>query len=155
MAEVSKAFEVRPSQIHGLGAFACKTVAPGERVVRYNGRRISKEESLESCKSGNPFIFYLNETEDLDGNSEDNPARHLNHSCAPNCEAILIDGEIWIVALRQIAQDEELTFNYGYDLTDWRSYPCRCGMSCCVGYMVAEDFFPQLRQILGARGKDV
>ena len=91
-------------------------------------------------------------TQDPDNNQppqavDDNPARYLNHSCQPNCEARLIRGGIWMVALRDIPAGEELTFNYGYDLTDWRSHPCRCGAADCVGYMVAEEFFPQIRRL--------
>ena len=70
-----------------------------------------------------------------------NPARLLNHSCAPNCEAELQDEHIWIVATRDIPAGEEVTFNYGYDLVDYRDYPCQCGAPGCVGYMVAEEFF--------------
>ena len=67
------------------------------------------------------------------------------HGCAPNCEAELDEGRIWIVALRDIAAGEELSFNYGYDLTDYRDFPCRCGTSACVGFIVAEEFFAQVR----------
>jgi hypothetical protein len=75
-----------------------------------------------------------------------NPARFLNHSCAPNCEAQFADGRIWLVAIRDIRAGEELTFNYGYDLTDYREHPCRCGAVSCVGYIVAEEFFEHVRR---------
>jgi len=81
----------------------------------------------------------------LDGNVEWNPARFLNHGCAPNSEAICEDGRVWIVALRDIRASEEITFNYGYDLDDYTEHPCRCGAPECVGYIVAEDFFAQVR----------
>jgi SET domain-containing protein len=74
-----------------------------------------------------------------------NPARWLNHSCAPNCEADLDAGRIWIVALRDLTPGEELTFKYGYDLTDYRDFPCRCGAPACVGFIVVEEYFPLVR----------
>ena len=40
---------------------------------------------------------------------------------------------------------EELTFNYGYDLEDYREHPCSCGSLECVGYIVAEEFFDHIR----------
>jgi hypothetical protein len=58
---------------------------------------------------------------------------------------VLQEGRIWIVAVRTITADEELTFNYGYDLEDYREHPCRCGAAGCVGFVVAEEFFPHLR----------
>ena len=131
----------KASSIHGLGGFARTAIPGGTRVVEYVGERISKSESLRRCEQNNEFVFSLNNEEDLDGNVAWNPARHLNHSCAPNCEAELQDGHIWIVAARDIQAGEEVTFNYGYDLVDYRDYPCRCGASGCVGYMVAEEFF--------------
>jgi SET domain-containing protein len=45
------------------------------------------------------------------------------------------------VAIREIRAGEELTFNYSYDLQDFREHPCSCGASGCVGYIVAEEFF--------------
>ena len=74
------------------------------------------------------------------------PARFLNHSCAPDCEAELENGRIWIVAKRDIKAGEELTFNYGYDLDDYRNHPCRCGAPDCAGHIVAEEFFDHVRK---------
>lgn len=135
----------RPSGIHGNGGFAAMAVPAGTRLIEYVGERISKEESHRRCEANNPFIFQLDDETDLDGNVDWNPARWLNHSCAPNCEAELDEGRIWIVALRDIAAGEELSFNYGYDLTDYRDFPCRCGAPACVGFMVAEEYFPLVR----------
>ena len=133
--------EFKGSPIHGLGGFAKLAIGKGTRIVEYVGERISKSESLRRCEQNNEYIFALNEEQDLDGNVVWNPARYLNHSCAPNCEAELEDGRIWIVATRDIRAGEEITFNYGYDLVDYRDYPCRCGAPNCVGYIVAEEFF--------------
>ena len=41
---------------------------------------------------------------------------------------------------------EELTFNYGYDLTDYKNHPCVCGAKKCVGFMAAEEYFPKIRK---------
>lgn len=135
----------RPSRIHGSGGFATTEVPAGARLIEYVGERISKEESHRRCEANNPFIFQLDDLTDLDGNVDWNPARWLNHSCAPNCEAVLDEGRIWIVALRDIAAGEELSFNYGYDLADYRDFPCRCGTPACVGFIVAEEYFSVVR----------
>jgi uncharacterized protein len=131
----------KASPIHGLGGFARTAIGKGARVVEYVGQRISKSESLRRCEGNNEFSFSLNDEQDLDGNVDWNLARYLNHSCAPNCEAELQDDRIWIVATRDIPAGEEVTFNYGYDLVDYRDYPCRCGSPDCVEYIVAEEFF--------------
>ena len=146
---------IRESPIHGRGAFAKRSIPRGQRVVEYLGQRISKRESLRRCERNNEYIFALNDDEDLDGNVPWNPARFFNHSCAPNCDAELQDGRIWIIARRDIQPGEEITFNYGYDLEDYRDYPCRCGSPQCIGYIVAKEFFHHLppRESEDTRGR--
>jgi len=136
---------IGPSPIHGMGGFASRALARGARVVEYIGQKITKAESLRRCEAGNWFIFGLDEEFDLDGNSDCNPARFLNHSCAPNCEAECRGGRIWITARRDIAAGEEITFNYGYTLEEYREHPCRCGTPGCAGYIVAEEFFDHVK----------
>jgi hypothetical protein len=91
------------------------------------------------------YIFEIDDEFDLNGNVDWNPARFLNHACAPNCESELDEGRIWILALRDIPAGEELTFNYGYGLEDHHEHPCHCGAPACVGFIVAEEFFDRFR----------
>jgi SET domain-containing protein len=142
--ELNSTLEFKPSPIHGLGAFALTLIRAGTLVIEYVGERISKSESARRCEAGNTFIFELDEEWDIDGVAGWNPARLLNHSCAPNCDSELIDGHIWIVSRRDVICGEELTFNYGYDWEDYREHPCHCGAPGCVGYIVAEEFFHDL-----------
>jgi SET domain-containing protein len=135
----------KASPIHGLGGFAKLHLPKGTRILEYVGEKIAKQESLRRCEANNVYIFSLNDEQDIDGNVEWNPARFLNHSCCPNCEAQFDDAHIWLVATRDIASGEELTFNYGFDLQDYRDYPCRCGAPNCVGYIVAEELFEDVR----------
>jgi len=132
-------YQIGSSSIDGLGLFAQRDISGGQVVLEYSGERISKTESIQRCAQGNPFIFYLNEQFDLDGNVESNPARFLNHSCSPNCAVERVEGRLVVVAQRAIAAGEELTFNYGYDLADYREYPCNCGADACIGFILAEE----------------
>jgi SET domain-containing protein len=145
-------FRIAPSPIHGQGGFATGLLRQGARVTEYLGERITKAESLRRCQAQNWFIFGLDDEFDLDGNVAWNPARFLNHSCAPNCEAVCEEGRVWIVALRDILPGEEITFNYGFDLLDYDEHPCRCGATECVGYIVAEDFFAKVGRRYGQHG---
>jgi SET domain-containing protein len=137
-------FYIATSPIQGRGGFALADLARGTRVVEYLGQKITKLESLARCEDNNPYIFALDDEFDLNGDVESNPARFLNHSCDPNCEAENVSGRIWIIARRAIKAGEEITFNYGYDLESYRDYPCQCGALSCVGYIVAEEFFADL-----------
>jgi uncharacterized protein len=144
--QTSELVEFRKSGIHGMGGFARVDIKEGTNVIEYVGRLIDKQESQRQCELENPYIFTINETHDLDGNVDWNPARFLNHSCSPNCEAQDDEGHIWIVASRDIKAGEEVTFNYNYDLEDYEEHPCRCGAANCIGYIVAEEFFPELER---------
>jgi|SRR5690349_9156843 len=137
----------RHSTIHGTGGYARQKITAGTQVIEYVGEKITKAQSIKRCAASNAYIFTLDSEFDLDGDVAWNPARFINHSCAPNCEAE-IDHEqrIWIVALREIHPGEELTFNYNYDLVEYREHPCQCGTPECVGFIVAEEFFDHVRR---------
>ena len=134
------------SRIHGTGGYARCDIPAGTSIIEYVGERIDKAEAARRCEDGNYFIFYINEEWDIDGSVESNPARFINHSCEPNCETELDEDRIWITAVRDIREGEELSFNYCYDLEDFQDHPCRCGSEKCVGYIVAEEHFPHVRR---------
>ena len=160
-------WKVRSSGIHDRGVFARKKIPEGFEIIEYLGEKISHEEAdrrgleweAKAIKSGKGavYLFTLNEDWVLDGNCDDNPARLFNHSCEPNCEAIIYgegdDAEIWIVAVRDIKKGEELSFDYGFDLEDYDDHPCRCGAANCVGYIVGEDYRAELRELLASKKK--
>ena len=147
------------SIIHGYGIFAKTDIPKGTRVVEYIGEKITKAEAERRGpvlvkyadthnQHGAVYLFELNKKYDIDGHVHYNIAQFINHSCDPNCEADIIRGHIWIIALRDLSKGEELFYNYGYDLENHREHPCCCGASRCVGYIVKEDFWPQLKKIL-------
>jgi SET domain-containing protein len=140
-----QALEIRSSVIHGTGVFANKAIPTGRRMIEYVGRRISKKESDRLCEGNNPYIFFIDDEWDLDGSVDWNPARFINHSCAPNCEVEQDDdNRIWIQTIKRIKVGEELSYNYGYDIEAYEDYPCLCGAKRCVGYMVAEEHKAQV-----------
>ena len=134
------------SGLHGFGLFARDFIPQDTQIIEYVGERITKAEAqrreerrlarLAAGGDGCVYIFELNRRHDLDGQVPWNPARRINHSCRPNCESQQGRGRIWIVARRDIAPDEELTYDYGFPYSEWRDHPCRCGAPGCVGYIV-------------------
>ena len=136
----------KKSPIHGTGGFARVDLRRGKRIIEYVGHRLTKAEGQVELDKGNAYIFIRDELIDVDGSVEWNPARFLNHSCEPNCESGIVRGHIWLYARRAIKAGEELTYNYGYGSADYQDYPCHCGASTCVGYMVAEKHFGTIRK---------
>ena len=80
-----------------------------------------------------------NRHEVIDPTKNGNMARFINHSCDPNCETRKwhVKGElcIGIFAKKDIKEDEELTFNYDFDLNKTRYQKCLCGSKNCRGYL--------------------
>ena len=136
-------FEIRRSGIQGRGAFATRRIRKGERIIEYTGERITNAEADkryddERMTRHHTYLFTLTQRTVVDGGAGGNESRLINHSCDPNCEAIIEDGRIWIDALRTIREGEELTYDYKYerlgtDDEDDGKYPCRCGAVRCRG----------------------
>ena len=144
----SRRVAVRRSGIHGKGVFAAMPLAKGERIIEYKGERISWKEALRRHphnpdEPNHTFYFALENGKVIDGKVDGNSARYINHSCAPNCEAEEIDGHVYVHALRNIAADEELFYDYGLVIDArqtkklQKEYECRCGARKCRGTMLA------------------
>ncbi len=138
---------IRNSSIDRLGAFAKKKIRKGTRLIQYIGEKIDKAESQKRCEAENYYVFTLDDKWDIDGDKDWNPAKYINHSCDPNAESQVLDGQVWIYAIRSIEPQEEITFNYGYDMENYKEHICRCGAPNCIGYMVAEEFFDHFRNL--------
>lgn len=149
-----KKIERRQSSIHGNGVFATAPIAKGERVVRYKGEvRRHADVDAEYAghdETGHTFLFSLNDEYVIDANIDGNVARWINHSCAPNCEAVQEENakgkkhkdKVYIHATRDIAAGEELSYNYGIVLDEpytpalKKLWECRCGSAKCTGTML-------------------
>lgn len=144
----SRRIAVRRSGVHGKGVFALEPIAAGERLIEYKGERISWKEALRRhphnpAEPNHTFYFALDSGKVIDGKVNGNSARWINHSCAPNCEAEEIDGHVYVHALRDIAEGEELFYDYGLVIDARQTkklkkeYECRCGARKCRGTMLA------------------
>ncbi len=154
MPKKPKKIEARLSDIHGNGVFAADALAKGERVVRYKGVLRTHEdvdaEYGDVDEDGHTFLFTLNDDYVIDANVDGNIARWINHSCAPNCEAVVEENQngkrhkdkVFIEATRAIRVGEELTYNYGITLAERQTpalkklWGCRCGSKTCTGTML-------------------
>ena len=137
---------VGPSPIAGKGLFAAQHIKKGTDIIQYVGEKIPKAESARRLAQGNAYIFTFNDRWDIDGKGLRNPARYINHSCDPNCEAQKTYRAVWIVSLRDIREGEELTYNYGYEIDDQPPDPCHCGAQHCCGYMLARQYWDDIQQ---------
>ena len=129
---------IRSSAIHAAGCYTTSSIPKRARIAEYTGPRISKEQADEKYQdSPTTYLFGLgNGDVVIDGFGL---AMFINHSCDPNCETKEIKGRVWILALRNIAPGEELTYDYNlYDGDDDEAL-CNCGSTACRKSMYSPD----------------
>ncbi len=138
--------EVHPSPIQGQGLFATRPIAKGEIVAVKGGHVLPRAEWTVLERELGPAEIQL--TEDLviaPVSAEERPGAMLytNHSCDPN---IAIQGQIVLVAMRDITPGEELTHDWA--TTDDGDYEmeCRCGSPRCRRLITGKDWMkPELQ----------
>jgi SET domain-containing protein len=139
-------YVVRNSPIHGRGVFANRYIRKGTRILEYKGERISNREADKRyddtrMKRHHTFLFTLDKKTVIDGamSAGGGDASYINHSCDPNCEAIITGKKIFIHARRGIEPGVELAYDYQYERTGKddaeleKFYFCRCGADNCRG----------------------
>lgn len=147
---MSRRIITRRSPIHGNGVFAATDLPKGMRLVQYRGRVITQAQADRrydgSSDSGHTFLFILNDDYVIDANFDGNAARWINHSCTPNCEAVIDEhagdrrrDRVFIETIRPIKAGEEISYDYGIVLDEpytprlKKIWECRCGSRKCTG----------------------
>ncbi len=127
--------EVRPSCVSGRGVFAASSLQAGELVAVWGGKVCTGAEVARLAKVY-PHVEthavcvcegYFLTNENL---FEFDDSELLNHSCEPN---VGVQGQIVLVARRDIAAGEELTFDYDTTEIEQLAFDCQCGTPSCRG----------------------
>ena len=138
---------VRQSRVHGKGVFALVDIPRGTQIIEYKGERITWAQAMKRHPHDpeNPnhtFFFDIDDDRVIDGGRLGNSARWINHSCAPNCEAVDDKGRIFIEAIRHIKPGQELNYDYNlqfeerYTAAVKKRFPCCCGNKNCRGTLL-------------------
>jgi hypothetical protein len=132
--------EKRMSPIDGRGLFAKERINRGEIAVVKGGYILTRAQRDEIGQELGPSEIQI--TEDLyigpaTRREREGGMMHLNHSCEPN---LGIQGQVVYVALRDIAADEELTFDYAMNDDEPYEMRCRCGSRLCRGTISGRDW---------------
>lgn len=113
---------------NGKGLFARKIIKKGSPLFHFNGQ-------IGDDAHTNPKALQIDEDKFLESTAKFDD--FLNHSCEPNC---YIDWQrLNLIALKDIQEGEELTYNYC--TSDWDdvnlikdcSFKCKCGSKNCIG----------------------
>ncbi len=144
ISHLSHKAETKDSELQGKGTFAKETIFKDELIAIFGGKIIDfttldnlPEQAKELCIQIHDDYF-IGPTKDEDGGDGD----FVNHSCNPNAG---LNGQIFLVALRDITTGEEITFDYGTTIfyedtsTPW-TMNCNCGASNCRKTVTSNDW---------------
>ena len=151
---MTRRIAARRSPIHGNGVFAVEPSGKGEEIIQYKGTLMTHADADDMYgdggETGHTVLFTLNDDYIIDANRKGNSARWINHSCAPNCRAVVEENasgdprrdRVLIEAIRNIKPGEELTYDYGITLEVPHTarlkklWKCLCGSKNCTGTLL-------------------
>ncbi|KAG7387816.1 hypothetical protein PHYBOEH_008130 [Phytophthora boehmeriae] len=130
------------TQHKGYGVRTRQQISQQSIVGEYVGEIIDQKELARRLKSVprhelNFYYLLLAPGVYIDARNKGSFTRFVNHSCDPNCktEKWTVKGEtrIAVIALRDIQEGEELTFDYQWKALGSRQIKCFCNAANCKG----------------------
>ncbi|MEZ4331577.1 MAG: SET domain-containing protein [Myxococcota bacterium] len=121
----------------GHGVFAEQPIPRGRLLVVFGGDVIDRQEVDQLAPGLRPLVLQVDEDAFL-VSTKPGPADWVNHSCDPNAG---LRGQICLVAMRDIAPGEEITFDYAMsDGCDYDEFLCGCRAARCRGRITGDDW---------------
>ncbi len=124
----------------GKAVYAQCHIGPEEEIGEITGTVIDDPDY------GSDYCMECGEGRSLEA---DAPFRFLNHSCDPNCELIIWEGDtaadwnLCLHSIKAIKPGDELTIDYAWP--ESAAIPCLCRAKTCRGWVVAESELPMIR----------
>ena len=112
----------------GRGVFVGRAIPAGALVLRFEGpifSRLTCPDFSEAIQVGvDEWMWSSGGLDDL-----------VNHSCEPNLGLWQVGACTYLLSLRDIAEGEELSFDYSTSMVDepWDMEGCLCGAPTCRG----------------------
>jgi len=130
--------DTRPVGGKGWGSFATEPIAAGTTVAAFGGWIVTRETLSTFDEDRQGRSIQVDEHLYLVSDETPEPGDMLNHSCEPSCGLV---GATLLVAMRDIAEGEELTFDYATcDSSDYDEFECLCGEPTCRGVVTGLDW---------------
>lgn len=136
---LSPKLELRPCpEKGGYGVFVNQALAAGELLVVWGGEIVTSQNLAKLPVERQTHGMQVEEEIYMIPLVEDDPADFVNHSCNPNSG---LSGQIAVVAMRDIAPDEEICFDYAMsDSSDYDEFECACGSQNCRKLISGNDW---------------
>jgi uncharacterized protein len=142
--------EKRCSVTSGCGVFATGDIRRRERLAIFGGRIMLIDEMYEIPADMQRYTMQVEERFVLGpAGTVPEDTDFFNHSCSPNSG---FSGQIFLVAMRDIRADEEITFDYAMTVSESVGstmvfkMACRCGSPGCRKTITEQDWMlPELQ----------
>lgn len=122
----------------GYGVYAREWLHAGELLSVWSGEIFHREQLVHLSPELRRYSLQVEEDLYLVTVHPPEPADFINHSCDPNAG---LNGQISLVALRDIAPGEEICFDYATtDGSPYDEFECACGTSLCRGKVTGNDW---------------
>jgi hypothetical protein len=122
----------------GQGLFLREPVRAGQIVVIFGGFATPTHQFLELPLDRQHHAIQVADDVYLVGEDQRSLGDYVNHSCDPTTHLV---GEITLAAARDLAADEQLTYDYATsDSTPYDEFECECGSPRCRGKVTGEDW---------------
>jgi len=149
---LSPKLQARRSKIDSMGVFAKENVKAGERLAIFGGDIMLIDEIHDLPEKLQDYPMQIEERFVIGTRNSTEPedTDFFNHSCEPNSG---FKGQIFLVAMRDIKKEEEITFDYamvvsksvGSDVVF--EIECQCGSKHCRKKITESDWtLPDLQR---------
>ncbi len=148
------------SRINGLGLLAIAPIRAGETTWWHdpaapapNGAIVTRAERARMSRherdAFHTHAWQIGPDAWCAASPEADPSLLMNHSCDPNTWFV---SDSAMVARRNIAAGEEITYDYATSETEQLGVSCRCGAPLCRGIIRDDDdALPELRERYAGR----
>lgn len=133
------------TQFKGWGLAAGEYIPKNSFVMQYVGEIFNVDSDIgikriQKYKNSTcTYLMRIDNNEVIDPTTSGNVARFINHSCDPNCQTrkwtVLNEVCVGIFTLKDLQENEELTFDYQFDFFKTPFTRCYCGTAKCKGFL--------------------
>jgi hypothetical protein len=114
----------------GKAVYAAQGFAEGDAIVRFTGRRFRVDRVPSALRGASDRFVQVTPDHFMGPSGQIDDL--INHSCAPNAGLRFAGGTVTLIAVREIAAGEEITWDYSTTLAEsnWHMI-CQCRSADC------------------------
>lgn len=121
---------IKNSPVQGFGVYANKNFKTGDAVLIIDDTHVVTDESKLTPQQHEYDCDYLSDGKVI---LMQEPEKFINHSCDPNTYVKTIKGLRYVLAMKDIKKNKEITYDYAINGDNDGTFKCNCGSKNCRG----------------------